>query len=145
MTNQLITHRLPTNVIDHRLVMSGIYIFIRQLYFDNKPCVFDGEEFGLNIEVNKARNTLCANHTDATTLKGVAGSFKVTPMIAEPHTYRTHAFIFSWSLSSAAYGSRARTYDDDDVIQHGAPTGQPMQHRLQYACNLILEIHFKVK
>ena len=29
---------------------------------------------------------------------------------AEPHTYRTHAFIFSWSSTSAAYGSRVRTY-----------------------------------
>ena len=28
----------------------------------------------------------------------------------EPHTYRTHAFIFSWSSTSAAYGSRARRY-----------------------------------
>ena len=29
---------------------------------------------------------------------------------AEPHTYRTHAFIFSCSPTSAAYGSLARTY-----------------------------------
>ena len=29
---------------------------------------------------------------------------------AEPYTYRTHAFIFSWSSTAAAYGSRARTY-----------------------------------
>ena len=46
----------------------------------------------------------------------------------EPHTDRTHAFIFSWSSLSAAYGLRAPTNgdDDDDVAQHGAYTGQPM-------------------
>ena len=68
---------------------------------------------------------------------------------AEPHTYRTHAFIFVWSSSSAVNGSQARTYDDDDdddddddVAQHGAHTGQLM-HCI-HLCNLILEIHFMV-
>ena len=51
---------------------------------------------------------------------------------AEPHTYRTHALIFSWSSSSAAYGSRASTYGDDDVAQHGAHTGQPVHSNAAY-------------
>ena len=47
---------------------------------------------------------------------------------AEPHTYRTYAFNFVWSFSSAVEGSRARTYDDYDVAQHGAHTGQHALH-----------------
>ena len=61
---------------------------------------------------------------------------------AEPHTYRTHAFIFVWSPLSVENGSQARTYDDDDVA-HGAHTGQLM-HCI-HLCNLMLEIHFMVK
>ena len=60
---------------------------------------------------------------------------------AEPHTYRTCAFIFVWSSPSAVNGSRVRTYDDD-VAQHGAHTGQLM-HCI-HLCNLILDIHFMV-
>ena len=62
---------------------------------------------------------------------------------AEPYTFRTYAFIFVWSFSSAVNGLRARTYDDyDDVAQHGAHTGQLM-HCI-HLCELILEIHFMV-
>ena len=43
--------------------------------------------------------------------------------------FRTRAFIFVWSSSSAVNGSQARTYDDDDdVAQHGAHTGQLILH-----------------
>ena len=48
---------------------------------------------------------------------------------AKLHEYRTHAFVFSWSLWSAAYGSRAHTHDDDDDdddAQYGAQTSQPV-------------------
>ena len=61
----------------------------------------------------------------------------------EPHTYRTCAFIFVWSSSSAVNGSRARTYDDDDeVAQHGVHTVHLMHCKHLY--NLIMEIHFIV-
>ena len=55
---------------------------------------------------------------------------------SEPHTCRTRAFIFSWSSSTAAYGSRVPTYrdsDDDDVAQHGAHSGQPMHVYATYS------------
>ena len=61
---------------------------------------------------------------------------------AEPHTYRAYAFIFIWSSSLAVNGLRAHTYDDDDVAQHGANTGQLM-HCI-HLCNLIMEVHFMV-
>ena len=63
---------------------------------------------------------------------------------AEPHTHRTHAFIFVRSSSSAVNGSRARTHNDgDDVAQHGAHTGELYTHYI-HLCSLTLEIHFMV-
>ena len=50
--------------------------------------------------------------------------------------------IFVWSSSSAVNGSPARTYDDNDVAQHGAHTGH-LKHCI-HLCNLILEIHAMV-
>ena len=41
-------------------------------------------------------------------------------------------------------GSRARTYDDDDVAQHGTYTSKLMHMHCIHLCNLILEIHFMV-
>ena len=52
---------------------------------------------------------------------------------AEPHTYRTRAFIFSWSSLSVAYGSQAPTYAaNDNFTKHGAHTGPPMHAYTAY-------------
>ena len=40
---------------------------------------------------------------------------------AEPHTYRTHTFIFSWSSTSAAYGTRIRRIRTNDGVAEKWP------------------------
>ena len=57
----------------------------------------------------------------------------------KPNTYRTHAFIFSWSSSSAAYGLWVRT--NKGVVQDGAYLANLcMQLGLQH----LLDIHFMI-
>ena len=56
-------------------------------------------------------------HSEAPTAEG---------RYAEPHTYRSHAFLSSWSSRSAAWlvSVSVRPYDDD--AQHDGHTGQSM-------------------
>ena len=47
---------------------------------------------------------------DRCVLRPHSGAPAVEGRHVKPHTYRTHAFIFLWSSTSAAYGLQARAY-----------------------------------
>ena len=57
--------------------------------------------------------------------------------------YRTHALIFLWSSTSAAYGSRAPTYARRRSRTRWCQIGKLMH--AAWATALILEIHFMIK
>ena len=88
--------------------------------------------------IHSLNNQVKKNYSKAPAAKG---------RYAEPHTLiePMHSFSHGHHCQQNNTCGRVRTYNDENITQHGAHTGQPMQCSLQYACNLVLEIHFIVK
>ena len=79
-----------------------------------------------NVKITPLYIPIPSDFTGEKRLKNCSGAPAAEGRHVEPNSYRTRAFIFVWSSLSAVNGSQARTYDDDDVAQHGAHTGQLM-------------------